>query len=141
MAESIELRLTNLAQKVAEMYKDRITPEQYKQLCNAIHVCRDYHVNSQREWVDMYDVVLYDGGIWEYSYSPEFTEELQDMWTLEMNILSCNCYLGCGDDTPPQDLELQGDNIPEYVDFLESIIGENMDYEKIFEFWGEKICY
>ena len=143
MKETLELRLTNLAQKVADMYQDRISQEHYQQLCNAIDVCRDYHIQGQREWVDMYDVILYDDGIWEYGENPNIEEEIKDMWALETDILICNCYLGCVAErhSTPQDMEIQGDNIPDFVDFLEGMLAEQMDSEKIFDFWAEKMCY
>lgn len=143
MKETVEIRLTNLAQKVADMYKDRISQEHYQQLCNAIDVCRDYHIQGKREWVDMYDVILYDDGIWEYADYPDFEEEIQDMWTLETDILICNCYLGCVAEqhSTPQEMEIQEENIPEFVDLLENVIEEKIDYNKIFVFWDEKMCY
>lgn len=143
MKETLELRLINLAQKVADMYQDRISQEHYQQLCNAINVCRDYHIKEQGDWGDMYAVVLYEDGIWEYGENPYFEKEIMNMWMLETDILICNCYLGCiaeHDDTP-QDMELQGENMPEFVDLLESVIEEKIDYNKIFVFWKEKMCY
>lgn len=38
-------------------------------------------------------------------------------------------------------MEIQGDDIPEFVDFLESVIEGKMDYDKIFDFWEKKMCY
>lgn len=106
-------------------------------------MCRDYHINGQREWVDMYDVVLGDEGIWEYGEYPDFEEEIMNMWSLETDILTCNCYLGCiaEQDSIPQDMEIQEVNIPEFVDFLENVVGEKIDYKYIFNFWAEKMCY
>lgn len=143
MKETLEIRLVNLAQKVADMYSDRITQEQYQQLCDAINVCKEYHTKGQSKWVDMYDVILYDDGIWEYADCPDFEEEIQDMWALETDILTCNCYLGCVAEqhSIPQDMEIQEENIPEFVDFLENVIEEQFDYERIFDFWAEKMCY
>lgn len=143
MEETLELRLVKVAQKVADMYKDRIAQEYYQQLCNAINVCRDYHIKGQGDWSDMYDVILYDDGFWEYTYCSEFEEEIQNMWALETDILTCNCYLGCVAEqhSTPQDMEIQEENIPEFVMFLESMMEEKMDYEKIFSFWDEKMCY
>ena len=143
MKETLEIRLTNLAQKVADMYQARISQEHYQQLCNAIDVCWDYHIQGKRKWVDMYDVVLYDDGIWEYGENPNLEEEIKNMWALETDILICNCYLGCVAEqrSTPQDMEIQEDNIPEFVDFLESVIEEKIDYNKIFVFWKEKMCY
>lgn len=143
MKEALELRLTNIAHKVANMYQDRINQELYQQLCNAIDVCRDYHINGQREWVDMYDVVLGDEGIWEYGVYSDFEEEIMNMWALETDILTCNCYLGCiaEQDSIPQDMEIQEVNIPEFVDFLENVVGEKIDYKYIFNFGAEKMCY
>lgn len=143
MKETIEIRLINLAQKIADMYQDRISNEYYYQLCNSINVCKEYHINKQGDWGDMYDVILYDDGIWEYAYYKDFDEEIQDMWAVETDILMCNCYLGCvaERDSTPQDMEIQGDNIPEFVSFLENIIQEKLDFKKIFSFWEEKMCY
>lgn len=143
MKESIEIRLTNLAQKVADMYKNRISEDDYKMLCNAINACRDYHIKGQTEWVSMYDVILCDDGIWIYGECDKFEDEIKDMWALETDILMCNCYLGCmaEDHNTPQDLEIQGDNIEEFVEFLVETIKEEIDYDKIFEFWNERMCY
>lgn len=143
MNVSIEIRLINLAQKVVDMYSDKITKELYQQLRDAINVCKDYHTKGQGDLWDMYEVVLGEDGIWNYGYSSKFEEEIQCMWALETDILSCNCYLGCVKERAdrPQDLELQGDNIPEFVELLENVISDEIDYDKIFDFWGEKMCY
>ena len=143
MKETLELRLTNLAQIVADMYQDRISQEHYQQLCNAINVCKQYHIKGQGDWGDMYDVVLWEDGIWEYGENPNLEKEIMNMWALETDILICNCYLGCvaEHDSTPQDLEIQGDNIPKFVDLLENVIEEKIDYNKIFIFWKEEMCY
>lgn len=143
MKETLEMRFINIAQKVADLYSARITQEQYQQLCDAIRVCRDYHIEGQENWGVMYDVVLGDDGIWEYANDSNVEEEISDMWALETDILICNCYLGCmaEHDYTPQDMEIQKENIPEFVDFLEQMTEEKIDYERIFAFWGEKMCY
>jgi len=143
MEETIELRLVNLAQKVADMYSDMIPDDQYKQLCKAIEVCRAYHAEAQNDWNVMYDVVLAEDAIWEYACCSTGEEEISDMWGLVTNILICNCWLGCvaERDYLPQDMEIQGDNIPEFVELLENCIGEKIDYDMIFEYWGKEMCY
>ena len=143
LEDSLELRLISIAQKIADMYIGRISKEDYEQLCNAIRVCKDYYVNKGDDWWVMYDVVLYDDGIWEFSMDSSFEDEIRDMWGLQTVILTCNCYLGCLSEkqSEPQDMEIRGDNIPEFVDLLENIIKDGIDYEKIFEFWAEKMCY
>lgn len=90
----------------------------------------------------MYDVVLCDGGIWEYAEN-QHEEEIQNMWILVTDILLCNCYLGCmGEDgITPEELELQGENIPVFVELMEKNINETIDYNKILQFWKNKICY
>ncbi len=143
MDGNIELRLVNIAQKVAGMYKDKIGQEYYKQLCDAIETCRDYYINGKKDWVCMYEVVLSDGGIWEYAENQHEEEEIQNMWILVTDILLCNCYLGCmGEDgITPEELELQGENIPAFVELMEKNINETIDYNKILQFWKNKICY
>lgn len=143
MDGSIELRLVHFAQKVASMYKDKIEQKYYNQLCDAIETCRDYHINGKKDWGCMYEAVLSDGGIWEYAESQHEEKEIQDMWILVMDILSCNCYLGCiGEDgITPEDLELRGENIPAFVELLEKHINETVDYDKILQFWDSEICY
>lgn len=143
MEETLELRLVNLAQKVAEMYADRIAQEQYQQLCNAINVCRNYHTEAQENWGVMYDVVLAEDAIWEYAFFSDIEEEVSDMWGLVTDILICNCWLGCVAEREPigQEMAIQGENIPEFVVLLENAIEEKIDYERIFDFWGEKMCY
>ena len=143
MSEAIEIRLTNMAQKVADMYKNKIEPKYYEQLCNAIMVCRKCYENEIDNWGAMYEVVLADGGIWEYIDYDCFEEEIQNMWILVMDILTCNCYLGCDKehDVTPQDMEIQGENIPDFVELLEKLIGENIDYDGILTFWDSTMCY
>lgn len=86
-----------------------------------------------------------DEGIWEYGEYSDFEEEIMNMWALETDILTCNCYLGCiaEQDSIPQDMEIQEVNISEFVDFLENVVGEKIDYDYkyIFNFWAEKMCY
>lgn len=143
MNSLLENRLTNLATKVADMYSNKISQEYNKQLYDAINVCKDYHTTGGSDLWDMYEVVLGEDGIWNYGYNSKFAEEIQDMWALETDILSCNCYLGCIKEkqSRPQDLELQGDNIPEFVELLEELVGDEIDYDRLFDFWGEKMCY
>lgn len=140
---TMELKLVNLAQRVAEMYVDRLTKAEYEVLCNAIRVCREYHLGNESDWVDMYDVILYDNGIWEYAENRKLEEELQDMWMLETDILMCNCYLGCmaEGNVLPQDMEIQGDNIPEFIEVLQTHIADKIDFDAIFDFWEERMCY
>ena len=42
------------------------------------------------------------------------------MWGLEVRILMCNCWLGCTKENncEPQDMEMRGENIPEFVEVL-----------------------
>lgn len=70
-------------------------------------------------------------------------EEIQNMWVLITDILLCNCYMGCEDigDSIPQDMEIRGENIPDFVDLLEELICHNIDYDRIFEFWDDEMCY
>lgn len=145
MSETIELRLVNLAQKVADMYCDRIPHEQYEQLCNAINVCKAYHTDNQDDWGVMYEAVLAEDAIWEYACYKDVEEEIADMWALVTDILICNCWLGCiaEKDYLPQDMEIEGENIPGFVELLESTIGDNdkIDYDSIFQYWGKNLCY
>ena len=143
MEKTIELRLVNFAQRVADMYSDRLPDEQYRQLCKAIDVCRAYHVEAQNDWNVMYDAVLAEDAIWEYACCKDIEEEISDMWALVTDILICNCWLGCDaeDKYYPQDMEIQGENIPKFVELMESCIGEEIDYDRIFEYWGREMCY
>lgn len=145
MSETIELRLVNLAQKVADMYCDRIPREQYEQLCSAINVCKAYHTENQDDWGVMYDVVQGEDGIWNYACYKNIEEEISDMWALVTDILTCNCWLACVEkrEPLPQDMEIEGENIPGFVELLESSIGDNdkIDYDTIFQYWGKNLCY
>lgn len=49
--EATELRLVKLAQRIADMYQDDMEPQYYRQLCNAITVCREYYVHSKERRV------------------------------------------------------------------------------------------
>lgn len=144
--ETLEIRLINIAQKIADMYQDKLCKEYYYQLCKAINVCREYHTKGQYDWEYMYEVVLDDGGIWEYAEYTDlyiFGEDIQNMWLLETYILICNCYLGCKaeHDYTPQDMEIRGENIPAFVNLLENIVEKDIDYKKAFDFFKENMCY
>ena len=72
----------------------------------------------------MYEAVLEDGGIWEYSEDVgDFSEKLRTMWVLETCILICSCWLGGQkkQNIVPEDMELRGENIPSFLDFLEGL--------------------
>lgn len=139
--EAIELRLVKLAQIVADRYRDDIEPQYYGQLCNAIDVCKEYCVHGKENWEDMYDVVLNmewlfleEERIWRHG-------EVGNMWGLARTILVCNCYLRCIDEgrSIPMVMDIQGENIPEFVELLESSMGETIDYQTIFAFWHKNI--
>ncbi len=143
MSETIEIRLVNLAQKVADMYSDRIPREQYEQLCNAINVCKAYHTENQDNWGVMYEVVLGEDAIWEYPFYKDIEKEIADMWALVTEILMCSCWLGCVAEHDPigQDMDINGENIPGFVELIENSFGDKIDYAPIFEYWGEKMCW
>ncbi len=143
MEDTIELRLVNLAQKVADMYSDMIPDEQYKRLSEAIEVCRAYHVKKQDNWGVMYEGVLGEDAIWEYAFYKDIQKEIANMWALVTDILICSCWLGCVAEHDPigQDMDIRGENISEFVELLESCIVEKIDYATIFEYWGKEMCY
>ena len=92
----------------------------------------------------MYEAVLGDGGIWEYSEGAgDFSEELRTMWVLETCILICSCWLGCQkeQDVAPEDMELRGENIPSFLDFLEGLPDSPPDCARIWEYWSRNLCY
>jgi hypothetical protein len=141
--EATELRLVKLAQKIADMYQDDMEPQYYRQLCNAITVCREYYVHNKGNWEDMYNAVLN----MEWTFLDEEVRWRQrhgkvgNVWGLVRDILICNCYLRCMDEgrSIPKDMKIQEENIPKFVALLESSIGETMDYQAIFAYWHKKI--
>lgn len=146
MSEALELRLVSLAQKVADMYKNEIEEKYYKEMCNAINVCHEYYLNEKYNWdkmCEMQENVLGEDGIWNYADCEFFEEEIQNMWVLVTDILLCNCYMGCEDigDSIPQDMEIRGENIPDFIELLEGLVCNRIDYDRIFEFWDEEMCY
>ncbi len=143
MAETIELRLVHLAQQVADMYKNKIPTEQFEQLYDAIKICRDYHIEGKNHWGNMYEVVLGEDGIWEYELYEDIEKDIAYMWGLEVRILMCNCWLGCTreHDGEPQNMEMRGENIPEFVELLEKNVAEEINYIEIFESFNSILCY
>lgn len=126
-----------------KQYKSRITSEQYTQLYDAIKICQEYYADGKGDWGRMYEVVLDEDGIWEYSELYDFEKEITYMWGLETRILMCSCYLGCvrEHDYIPQDMELRGENILRFVECLEQNVGEKIDFETAIEFWDKNLCY
>ena len=145
MSKVIELKLIELAQKIADRYKNNIEVKYYEQLCNTITICQKCNINNNGSWIDIYKAVMNDNGIWEYAEWDcyYFTEEIRNMWALVTDILICNCYLICikQQNVVPEDIEIQSKNIPEFVKLLEKSITEKINYKYIFEFWNKKMCY
>lgn len=100
-------------------------------------------MEGKSNWGDMYNVVLGEDAIWEYGECDGFEKEITYMWRIETCILICNCWLGCNaeGDSEPQDMELRGENIPNFIEFLEAHIDEKDGFEMIFEFWNQEMCY
>ena len=48
MANELEVRIINLAQKITDMYIDDLDTEKYQEVCHAIHVCREFDIILQR---------------------------------------------------------------------------------------------
>ena len=143
MEKTIEARLTSLARQIFALYQNQLETKYAHQLDEAIHVCEIYQ-QGVGNWGDMYEVILWDGGIWEYGEGAgDFSEELRTMWILETCILSCSCWLGCRkeQDSTPEDMELRGENIPAFLDFLEGLPDIPLNYDQIWEYWGRNLCY
>ena len=143
MNKAMESKLIEYALHIAKQYKSKITSEQYMQLYNAIKICQEYFVDGKGDWGRMYEAVLDEDGIWEYSELYDFEEEITYMWGLETRILICCCYLGCVSehDYLPQDMELRGENIPGFVECLEQNVGEKIDFKAVIGFWDKNLCY
>lgn len=143
MKDNIELRLLEQAQRIATMYKTSMKFEEYQELCNVINRCYEYAENGKGNWGDLYEVILGEEGIWGYAYDNQLSEELKEMWSLETCILSCNCYIGCEkeQDCMPQDLEIKGECIAQFIEFMEHNFYKKTDYKKCFDFWSKNMCY
>ncbi|MDE6699902.1 MAG: hypothetical protein K2K10_02645 [Acetatifactor sp.] len=80
MEKAIEARLTSLSRRIFAQYQSQLESAYARQLDEAIRVCEIYQ-QGVGDWIDMYEVVLGDGGIWEYSEGAgNFSEELKTMW-------------------------------------------------------------
>ena len=143
MKNTLELRIIELAQRIADMYIDDLDAEKYQELCHAIHVCREYAENNIGNWGDLYEVVEGDGGIWEYAALQDMPEKLAEMYTIENCVLSCMCYIACRKDgeCTPEDMELREENIPGFIEFVEKNFYKNSGYRECTDFWGDKVCY
>ena len=143
MEKTIEVRLTSLARQILEQYQSQLESEYACQLDEAIGVCEKYQ-QGVGNWWDMYEVVLGDGGIWEYSEGAgDFSGELETMWVMETNILICSCWLGCQkeQDSIPEDMDLRGENIPSSLDYLEGLQDSPPDCVQIWEYWNKNLCW
>lgn len=143
MDNNIAVRLIIQAERIADMYSDELDIDKRNQLYNAIQVCRKFVEDCSTYWGILYDAVQGDEGIWEYADYPEFSEELQNMWILETDILSCICYNACTMQEPstPQDLEIREENISKFAEFIENNFFGESDYQKCLDFWDENMCY
>ena len=120
MANEREVRIINLAQKITDMYIDDLDTEKYQEVCHAIHVCREYVENHVGDWGDLYEVVEGDGGLWEYVVMDDLPEKLEEMYVMVHCVLACMCYIACEKEntSQPEDLELCGENIPEFLSLI-----------------------
>lgn len=143
MENTTEARLTRLARRIFARYQSQLEPEYARQLDEAIRVWEAYRQGAGN-WDDLYEAVLGEGGIWEYSEGAgTFSEELRTMWVLETCILICSCWLGCRKEqtVQPEDLELRGENIPAFLDFLETLPDGPPDRAQIWAYWNENLCW
>ncbi len=142
---SIELRLLKQAERIAEMYEFDVTKEKHEELCHAINVCRKYVEDGEGDWCDLYDIAYGEDGIWLNQCDETLREIELDMWGVEGCIISCICYLGCMRENGgyfPQDLEsIIEENIPKFVEFVESDFKNKEDAEKYFDFFNKEVCY
>lgn len=143
MEDNIELKLIEQAQRIADIYKTNMQLENYQELCNVINRCHEYAEYSKGDWGDLYELILGEEGIWQYAYDTKLPEELQEMWSLETCIFLCNCYIGCEKehDCTPQDLEIKGECITQFVEFIEHNFHRKSDYQRCFDFWNKNMCY
>ena len=143
MANELEVRIINLAQKITDMYIDDLDTEKYQEVCHAIHVCREYVENHVGDWGDLYEVVEGDGGLWEYVVMDDLPEKLEEMYVMVHCVLACMCYIACEKEntSQPEDLELCGENIPEFIELAEKVFSKTDGYQKCMNFWGNNICY
>ena len=67
-----------------------------------------------------------------------FSEELETMWVTETCVLICSCWLGCQKEQEytPEDMDLRGENIPAFLDFLEGLPDCPPDCARVWEFWN-----
>lgn len=143
MEKTVEVRLIHLAQQIFAQYQSQLEPKYACQLDEAIRVCEAYQ-QGVGNWDDMYEVVLADGGIWEYSEGAgDFSGELESMWVMETCLLMCSCWLGWQKekDVIPEDMELRGENIPAFLDFAEGLQGSLPDCIQIWEYWNQNLCW
>lgn len=143
MEKSIEARLTDLARRILERYQSQLEPRCARQLDEAIRICELYQQGAG-SWEKMYEAVLWDGGIWEYSEGAgNFSGELETMWVMETCILICSCWLGCQkeQEPEPEDMALRGENIPAFLAFLEELPDRLPDCAQIWEYWNNNLCW
>lgn len=134
MEKHLEVRLISFARRIFAKYQSQLEPKYARQLDEAICTCETYQ-QGVGDWGDMYEIILGNGGISEYSEGVgDFTEEQRTMWVQETCILICCCYLGCQkeQDYTPEDMELRGENISAFLEFCEELpdINYHSEYGK-----------
>ncbi|MDE7325077.1 MAG: hypothetical protein K2N63_02185 [Lachnospiraceae bacterium] len=143
MKNTIEARLTSLARRIFVQYQNQMGSEYAGQLDVAISICETYQ-QGMGNWQDLYEAVLGEGGIWEYSEGAGgFLGELETMWVMETCILLCSCWLGCQREggIEPEDMELRGENIPDFLKFLENLPDIPKDCAGIREYFNKNLCW
>ena len=73
----------------------------------------------------------------------DLPEKLEEMYVMVHCVLACMCYIACEKEntSQPEDLELCGENIPEFIELAEKVFSKTDGYQKCMNFWGNKICY
>ena len=144
-------RLITQAKKAAELIKDEISSQFYDKLCSTITMCQDYvEGETDLSWADVYGEI-YQGegeedeedGIYLMSQYIDVPDEAALLMALPIEILSYVCWLGCKaeNDYFPQNLELIGDKIPDFISFLEENLTGKEDFKQAIDFAYKNLCY
>lgn len=141
----IRTKMVMLARHISQVYKEYVEDERFYSIENVIKQFENYIDDQSDDWGKLYDIVQGDEGIWEYS---EFDDDLmsvkeQEMWGLEVCVLSCfiKLEISCMGDVSPQDMEMQEENIPLYIDYVEQNFQKVDGIKKCKEYWRKFICY
>lgn len=135
-------RLIIQAGRIAREFRESIDAKRFEQLSDVIELCRNYAQCAVDSWDELYEAVLGDGCIREFSeLYDSFSRDEQIFWRLDLWM--CVCCIACESEQScyPQYMEMRSENNPLFVDYLDKSFQKQADCADCIKFFYANLCY